>query len=151
MFMLPPSTSSEQALVRLIKRPRSPFYPQARCRAVRLQIGRIDHDGPGIGICRSQPFHHSREHACLAPALPPVIKRLMGTIVPRRISPAQPVSVDEHDAAQHPAVINVRFAVAPRKEPSLPLYLLVRQSKQVAHASLLVEPESDRSHHLNGS
>lgn len=105
----------------------------------------------GSASAAASLFHHPREHACLARALPPVIQRLIGNIVVRRIPPAQPVSIDEHDAAQDPAVINARLAVALRKEPSQSLHLLFRQPKQVAHANPLAEPESDRSHHINGS
>jgi hypothetical protein len=38
----------------------------------------------------------------IAPPLPSIVQRLVGAIGAGRISPAQPVAVDEHDAAQHP-------------------------------------------------
>lgn len=37
------------------------FYPQARCRAVRLQVGCIDHDRLRRGARSGQSFHHARE------------------------------------------------------------------------------------------
>lgn len=38
------------------------FYPQARCCAVRLEVGRVDHDRLRLGIRRSQLLHHANEH-----------------------------------------------------------------------------------------
>jgi hypothetical protein len=67
------------------------------------------------------------------------------------MSPAQPVAVDEDDAAQHPSVIYPGLTTALREERPQPLDLLVRQPKKVAHSSLLAEPESDRDANINGS
>ena len=118
---------------------------------MRLQVGGVYHDRCRVGANRSQPLHHPREHAYFTPAFPSVVERLVRAVGARRVSPAQPVPVDEYDAAQHPSVIDARLAVASRKERSQPFYLLFRQPKQVAHASLLTEPESDRGHLINGS
>ena len=81
--------------------------PQARCRAVCLEVGRIDHDGLQASACGSQPFHHLEEDALLFPALLPVVQhpldyardRLVWVVVLKRIATAQPVTVDKNDAA----------------------------------------------------
>ncbi len=99
-------------LARQIRRPRSPFNPQARGRAVHLQVSRVDHNRLRLGVRRSQALHHPREHTGLAPTLPPIIQRLVRAILPGSISPAQPITIDEHDTAQHPTIIHARLAVA---------------------------------------
>jgi hypothetical protein len=118
---------------------------------VRLQVSRVDHDRLLLGTFRRQPLQHAREHPCLTPALPPIVERLVRSVGGGRISPAQPVLVDEHDATQHPPIIHARLAVAPGEERPQPLHLLTSQPKQVAHSGLLAEPESDRDAHINGS
>src|SRR3546814_6916869 len=45
------------------------FNPQARCRAVCLQVGRVDHDGLRVGACGSQPLHHTEEDTPFTPPL----------------------------------------------------------------------------------
>jgi len=42
------------------------IYPLARSRSVRLQVGRIDHDGPGLRPSGSKAVHHSTKHVHLA-------------------------------------------------------------------------------------
>ncbi len=49
-------------------------------------------------------------HALVAPAFPAVIKRLRRAIFLRRITPTQPVAVDEDDAAQNASIINALAA-----------------------------------------
>src|SRR3546814_15054318 len=54
--------------VRPIRRPGPPFLPKAGCRAVRFEIGRVDHDRLAFGSLRCrQAFHHSEEDAFVAP------------------------------------------------------------------------------------
>ena len=109
-----------------------------------LQIGRIDHDGPGIGIGCGQTFHHSDEDTRFAPTLLTVVQRFRRPIVLWRIPPSQTVAVDEDDAAENPPVIDTWPAVALGKERTKPLHLLVRQPVQIAHIqSPRTEPESD--------
>ena len=125
---------------------------------MRLQAGHVDHDRLGLGIHRCQPFHDPCEHTCFAPAFPPVVERPLGnardrlvrTVGAERVASAEPVSVDEHDAARHQSIIDARLAVALQKERSQPRHLLVSQLKQIAHPRLLAEPESDRNAHING-
>nr|GFC71591.1 hypothetical protein [Tanacetum cinerariifolium] len=83
---------------------------------VHAAFGRVDHDRLRLSADRSQTLHHPREHARLAPTLPAVVERLVGPVGAGCIAPAQAVAVDEHDAAQHPPVINPRLAVALGKE-----------------------------------
>src|SRR3546814_10715220 len=48
--------------------PDPPFYPKAGCRAVRFEIGRVDHDRLAFGSLRCrQAFHHADEDAFVAP------------------------------------------------------------------------------------
>ena len=95
-----------------------------------LKVGCVDHDRLRLGASCSQTFHHSREHTGLAPTLPPIVQRLVWPIGAGRISPAQPIAVDEDDAAQNPSVVHPRPAVALGKERPQPLNLLIRQPKQ---------------------
>ena len=78
-----------------MRRQRPPFNPQAGRRAVRLQIGRVDHDRLRRGARGRQSFHYAQEDAPFAPSLPPVVERLVWAILPRGIAPTQPVAVDE--------------------------------------------------------
>jgi hypothetical protein len=92
--------------------PEVPFlYPQARCRAVCLEIGRVDHDGLALGASGSQPFHHADEHAHLTHRFHRSYS-VVQTIILRRMTPAQPVALHENNAAQHPPVIHAWLAVA---------------------------------------
>src|SRR3546814_11608611 len=52
------------------------------------------------------------EDTPFTPPLPPVVQRLVRTIRARRITPPQPVAVDEDDPAQHPPILNPRLAMA---------------------------------------
>lgn len=104
-------------LVRPVSRPGSSFYPQARRgRAVRLQTGRINHDGPGFCLPGRQALHHPGEDPHGSPTFPAVTERLVRTILSRSILPTQAVPIDEDDATQHTAVIHPRPAVALRKK-----------------------------------
>lgn len=112
-------------LVRPISRPSPPFYLQARGRAVRFQIRRINHDGLRIGTFEGKPLHHPAKHARLAPSFPTVVERLVWPVYPWCISPAQAVAVDEDDPAQHSPLIHTRLAVAPGKIRHKPRRFLV--------------------------
>src|SRR3546814_4345818 len=102
------------------------FPPEARCRAVCLQVGRVEHDGLRVGACGSQPLHHTEEDTPFTPPLPPVVQRLWRTIRARRSTPPQPVAVDEDDPAQHPPIINPRLAMALGKVRLQTRHLLIR-------------------------
>src|SRR5690606_21158661 len=51
----------------------------------------------------------------------------------RRVTPSQPVAIDEDYAAQNPSIIDPRLAMALRKERLQPLHLRVGQPEKVAH------------------
>src|SRR3546814_1283512 len=91
------------------------FYPQAGRRAVRFEIGGIDHDRLAVGsLGRCQTLHHPNEDALVAPPLPAVVERLCRAILPRRIAPPAPIPADEDDTPQTAPVINPRTAIARR-------------------------------------
>lgn len=95
---------------------------------MRFEIGRVDHDRLAFGsLRRRQPFHHADEDAFVAPPLPAIIERLRRPILPRRIAPPQPVTIDEDNAAQNPPVIDTLAAMALRKIGLKTRHLLVRQ------------------------
>jgi len=106
-----------------------------------LQVGRINHDGPGLGGLRSQPLEDPGEDAEFAPSLPAIVERLRRPILRRRIPPPQAVAIDEDNAAQDATVINARAPMALREEGAKALHLRLCQPKQVArHIGLLEEP-----------
>lgn len=84
---------------------------------MRPEVSCVDNHRLGLGIRRRQPFHHAREHASLASALPPVVEHLVRIIGARRIAPAQPGAGDEHDVAGHPSDGDSRLAVATAAAP----------------------------------
>lgn len=94
-----------------------------------LELRRINHDGLGLCLSGSQAVHHPGEDSPGAPALPTVVERLMWTVFPGRIVPAQAVPIDKNDATQHTAVINADSTVALLEKGPQTLYLFVRQPK----------------------
>ena len=68
---------------------------------MRLQVGGVDHHRLRLGSRRRKPFHHPREHARRAPALPPVVKRLVRAVSRWRVLPLQIVPDHVDDAAHH--------------------------------------------------
>jgi hypothetical protein len=55
----------------------------------------IDHHDLLLAAFGGQPLHHPGEHPHVAPPLPPVVKGLGWTILPRRVAPSQAIAVDE--------------------------------------------------------
>lgn len=100
-----------------------------------LQIGRVDHHGLLFSVFGSQADHHLREDAFLAPTLPSAVQRLVRAIFARRISPAQPIAIDEDNPTQHPSVIDPWLAVRLREERGKFGHLLVGQPEKVAHVT----------------
>ena len=68
-------------LVRLIGRLRSPFYPQVRCRGVRLEVGRVDQNGLWLGIADRQRLLQARKYRLLLPTLTPIVQHLGAGLV----------------------------------------------------------------------
>jgi hypothetical protein len=112
---------------------------------VRLQMGRIDHHHLGVLRLCGQFGHDGGEHAHAAPSLPAVVEGLRRTVVTWRMLPHQPVALYVDYPAQHPPIINPRFATRLRKERPEPLDLRLGQPEQIAHdRSHLWELESRR-------
>ena len=84
--------------------PKAPLLPQARSRAVRLEIGRVDHDRSPFSLGAGQALHHPHEDARLALPLPAVVQRHVWAIDRRRVPAAQAVALDEDDPGDHPRV-----------------------------------------------
>ncbi len=57
----------------------------------------------------------------------------MWTVFPGRIAPAQAISIDKNDAAQHTAIINAASTVALWEKGAQTVHLFVCHPKQVAH------------------
>ena len=100
---------------------------------MRLQVGRIDHEGLLLGALGGQSLHHPREDPHVTPPLPTVVERLRRPILTRGIAPTQAIAIDEDYAAQHAPIIYTRLAMALREERPQPLHLLVGQPVKVAH------------------
>lgn len=97
------------------------FFPKARRCAVRFEVGRV-----GSLSCRLA-FHHPDEDAFVAPPLQAIVERLRRVRFPPRISPPQPIAVDEDDLTQNASMINALAAMALRKIGPKTLHRLVRQ------------------------
>jgi len=82
---------------------------------VRLRVGSIDLDRLVICPVSRKAVHHPSENTHDAPTLPPIVERLVRAILLWSIPPAQAVTVDENNPAQHTTVINTRPAVAFRE------------------------------------
>src|SRR3546814_6179142 len=79
--LTPSSLGLMPPFVRPIGLPGPPFYPKAGRRAVRFEIGRVDHDRLAFGSLRCrQAFHHADEDAFVAPPLPAIVERLCRAI-----------------------------------------------------------------------
>ena len=76
-------------------------------------------------------------NALRPPAHKPIVERLMGPVVRRRILPSTPGLQHLDDAADHPAIINPSNAASVRwRERRKPFKLLVGQPKSGAHSAL---------------
>lgn len=100
---------------------------------MRLQVGRIDRDGPMLGALRGQSLHHPGKDPHFTPPIPSVVERLRRAILMRRIVPPQPIATEEDYPTQHTQIVDPRPAMALRKEWLHPLHLLVRQTEMAAH------------------
>ncbi len=73
---------------------------------MRLEVGRVDHDGAAFALPTGQAFHHPDEDTRVAPSLPAVVEGLVWPVGRWGVPPAQTVAIDEDDPTQHPAVIH---------------------------------------------
>ena len=122
-------------LVRPIRRPLwSPaplFRPQAGRRAMRLEVGRVNHHRLRNGGLRSQPIHHPGEDPLVAPPLPSIVEGLRWGVFLRRIAPPQPIAIYKDYAAQHTPAIDTLLTVALGKEGLQTGHLRVGQPKRL--------------------
>lgn len=95
--------------------PEIPFSPQGWKPGGSLEIGRINHDGPGMGSLGGEAFYHLAEHTHSTPSFPAVPQCFVRFVVSRRIPQAPAIPIDEGNPAQDPSVIDTRIAVALRK------------------------------------
>jgi hypothetical protein len=116
-----------------------------------FETDRVDHNCTARGTRSAQSFNHAQEHAPLAPPLPQVAKGLVRSVRLGRIAPAHPIAVYEDDAAQRPPIINPGHAVAIGKVRLQPRHRSSVSQYRSLVASLLAEPESDRTSHINRS
>lgn len=86
------------------------------------------------------------------PALPTVVEGLGGPVFLRRITPPQPIAVEEDYAAENAAIIDAGLAMTLGKERLQAFHLGIAQPVKIAHRSgLLAEPESCQTPEINGS
>jgi hypothetical protein len=98
-----------------------------------LEVCRVDHHSLLFAVRRSEPGHHPREDAFLAPTLSAAVKRPMWTIGGRSVAPTQAIAIDEDNPAQHTPIIDARLAVRLRKERGKLGHLFIGQPVKVAH------------------
>lgn len=78
---------------------------------MRFEVGRVDHYRVSFPALIGQFEQHPSKDAFLAPTLPPTVEGLVRTIGVRRVSPPQPIAIDEDNPAQHALVVDARLAV----------------------------------------
>ena len=112
------------------------FRPQASRRAVRLEIGRVDHHRRRDSGLGGQPSHHPGEDRLFRSTASTGVEEFLRAILPWRIAPPQTIAVDKDYPAQNTPVIDARIAMALRKEGLKPRHLCVGQPEKVAHRSV---------------
>lgn len=66
---------------------------------MRLEVGYIDHGELLLAPFGGQSLHHPCEDPHVTLPLPTVVERLGRAILPRRVTPSQPVAIEEDYAA----------------------------------------------------
>ena len=79
---------------------------------MRLEVGRVNHDGLVLGALSGQADHDPGEDPVVTPTLPTVVEGLGRSVFLRRIAPPQPIAIDKDYAANDTEVINARLAMA---------------------------------------
>ncbi|MFT5342032.1 MAG: hypothetical protein ACI9BH_001245 [Paracoccaceae bacterium] len=74
-------------------------------------MGRVDHKHVGFFTLAGQLHKDAREDSFAAPADPSVVKRLRGAAFHGRISPPQPIAIDEYYSTQNAPIINTGLAM----------------------------------------
>ena len=69
----------------------------------------------------------------VTPLLPAIVEDFGRAILPRRVTPSQPVLIYNDNAAQHLRVFVPRLAMALREEGLRPFDLIVGKSEKIAY------------------
>src|SRR5690606_16749367 len=93
-----------------------PLFEQAGGRAVRFQMGRIDHQPIRLASVACETCEDTVEDAHPAPADKAVVERLVRAVLDGRVAPAQAIADDVDNAADDPLVVHSRNAVRQRKK-----------------------------------
>jgi len=102
---------------------------------VRLEMGRVDHYRVSSTALIGQFKQHPGEDALLAPTLPPAVEGLVRAIRFRRVSPPQPIAIDEDNSTENALVINTRLAVGLWEKRLQLRHLRIAQPIKVAHVT----------------
>src|SRR5471030_146355 len=120
-----------------------------------LQMRGVDHDPLRLAALARQFGENLVEHAQTAPADEPIVDRLVRTVFPRRVTPAESVLNHKYDGANDPTVIHPRDAVREWKITLDPAHLRRRQQEQIRHGEAssprLESANPSRCKKFNGS
>ena len=92
-----------------------------------FEVGRIDGVRLVIRCLGSQSRYNSGEAPDVAPPLPSVVERLWRPIFSGRITPPQPIAIDEDNSTQYSAIIHPWLTVALWKIRAKPCHLIFVQ------------------------
>lgn len=110
-----------------------PFFEQAGCCPVRLEVRGGDHQPVRWPVRSRQRAEYSVEHAHSAPAYEAVIQRLRRAVRARRVFPWQAVLDDVNDPADHAQIVHARNAVRQGNVRGDAGKLLLRQQEPFTH------------------
>ena len=102
---------------------------------VSLEVGGVDHQPVRLSTLGRQLREDPVEHAHPAPPHEAVVDRLVRTVVPRRIAPAQAVTDHEDDPRDNPPVSDPRDPVRQWKIRPDATHLRLRQPDQITLGS----------------
>ena len=113
----------------------APPFSQACRRAVRLQVGAVDHDRVPIRAGLGQVAEDAGEYAQTGPPGKAVVEGLVRPVDSWRILPAQTVTQDVEDTTEDPSIIHPGLAPRLREMRPQPLNLFARQPELSAYAT----------------
>ena len=97
---------------------------------MRLQVCGIDHDPLRFPALRRQRHEDAVEYAKQAPAYKAIVKRLVRTIGFRGVFPLKAMFDHVDDSADHPTVVNPRYAMRQWKKRRDPRHLALAQQEK---------------------
>src|SRR6056297_298625 len=126
-------------LVRPIRRPRWSLDPLFHAHAgrcpVSLEIGCINHNGLFLAMLGGQTGHDPGKDALITPSLPSIVECLVRPILPRGITPTQPIAIYEDNPAQYASIIHPWLAVGLRETGHQTRHLRVGQPEKIRHVT----------------